>query len=138
MHPISVTAKHSTDRTNIFKDIPEHWEWELTWPNQLKTQHYSSYGRKGNYIYLQTEKGNLEIEPAYSYEGLKGITPEGPMEFNNIFQQRLQIDEQSLAILNQRENITPGEMGRRDILLLTRIIEAADLKTPISLGGFNV
>ena len=138
MLPISVTAKHRTDRPNIFKDIPEHWEWQLTWPNQIKTQHYASYGEKANYIHLKTEKGNLEIEPAYSYEGLKGITPEGPMEFNNIFQQRLQIDGQSLAILNQRENITPGEMGRRDILLLTRIIEAADLKTPISLGGFNV
>ena len=138
MHPISVTAKHSTDRPNIFKDIPEHWEWELTWPNQLKTQHYSSYGRKANYIHLQTEKGNIEIEPAYSYEGLKGITPAGPMEFTHVFQQKLQIDGQCLAIHNQRANITSGEMGRRDILLLNRIIEAADSQTPIALNDFYV
>ena len=137
MHPISVTAKHSTDRPNIFKYIPEHWGWELTWPNQIKTQHYASYGRKANYIHLQTEKGNLEIEPAYSYEGLKGITPEGPMEYKNIFQQRLQIDGQCLAILNRRANITPGEMGRRDILLLNRIMEAVDSQTPIALNDFH-
>ena len=56
MHPISVTAKHSTDRPNIFKEIPEHWEWELTWPNKVKTQHYASYGKSANYIHLQTER----------------------------------------------------------------------------------
>ena len=136
MQPLSVTAKHSTDRPNIFKDIPEHWEWELTWPNKIKSQHYASYGRKANYIRLQTEKGNLEIEPAYSYEGLKGSTPKGPMEFTHIFQQKLQIDGQCLAIHNRRANITSGEMGRRDILLLNRIMEAADTQTSISLDGF--
>ena len=138
MYPISVTAKHSTNRPNIFKDIPEHWEWEITWPNQMKTQHYASYGRKANYIRLQTEKGNLEIEPAYSYEGLKGVTPEGPMEFKNVFQQRLQIDGQCLAILNRRANITPGEMGRRDVLLLNNIMKAADRNTTIALNDLFV
>ena len=137
-HPLSVTAKHTTDRPKIFKDIPEHWEWELTWPNQIKTQHYASYGSSGNYIRLQTAKGNLEIEPAYSYEGLKGSTPAGPMEFKHIFQQKLQIDGQCLAIHNRRANITPGEMGRRDILLLNRIMEAADSQTSIALDNFYV
>ena len=138
MLPISVTAKHSTDRSSIFKDIPEHWEWEITWPNQIKTQHYSSYGKRANYIHLQTEKGNLEIEPAYSYEGLKGITPEGPMEFKNIFQQRLQIDGQCLAILKRRVNITPGEMGRRDIYLLNQIMVAAESQTSVALDDFYI
>ena len=138
MHPISVNAKHNTDRPNIFRDIPEHWEWELSWPNQVKTQHYASYGKQANYIRLQTEKGNLEIEPAYSYEGLKGISPEGPMKFKSIFQQRQQIDGQCLAILNRRANITPGEMGRRDVLLLNQIMKAADTKTPVDLNDLFV
>ena len=59
------------------------------------------------------------------------------MEFKNIFQQRLQIDGQCLAILNRRANITPGEMGRRDILLLNQIMEAADSQTPIDLNDFH-
>ena len=138
MLPLSVTARNKTNRLNIFKDIPEHWEWELTWPNKVKSQHYASYGRKANYIRLQTEKGNIEIEPAYSYEGLKGNTPEGPMKFKQIFQQKLQIDGQCLAIRNKEANITSGEMGRRDILLLNRIMEAADSGNPVSLSGFFV
>ena len=53
------------------------------------------------------------------------------MEFKNVFQQKLQIDGQCLAILNKRANITPGEMGRRDILLLNQIMEAAESQTPL-------
>ena len=138
MHPISVTAKHNTNRLDIFKDIPEHWEWELTWPNNMKSQHFASYGKKANYIRLQTEKGHIEINPAYSYEGLKGSTPNGPMKYKNIFQQKFQIDGQCLAIRNLRENITPGEMGRRDVLLLNQIMKAADTKTPIALNDIFV
>lgn len=138
MHPISVTAQHSTDRHHIFKDIPEHWNWELTWPNKMVSQHSSSYGKQENFLRLETEKGVLEIKPAYSYEGLTGSTPNGPMNFNHTFQQKLQIDGQCLAILNKRAIITSGEMGRRDILLLNRIMEAADSKNPISLDDFYV
>ena len=138
MHPISVTANHITNRPDIFKDIPEHWEWELTWPNNMKSQHYASYGRQANYIRLKTEKGRVEINPAYSYEGLKGSTPNGKMKYKNIFQQKLQIDGQCLAIRNRRANITSGEMGRRDVLLLNQIMKAADTRTPIVLNDLFV
>ena len=39
---------------------------------------------------------------------------------------------------NRRANITSGEMGRRDILLLNQIMEAADSKTPIALNDLFV
>ena len=89
-------------------------------------------------IYTYKPKGNLEIEPAYSYEDLKGSTPNGPMRYENIFQQKLQIDGQCLAILNLRENITSGEMGRRDVLLLNQIMKAADAKNPLALNDLFV
>ena len=136
MLPVSVTAKHSTDRRHIFKDIPEHWNWELTWPNKMVSQHSSSYGKQEDFLRLETEKGLLEIEPAYSYEGLAGCTPQRPMDFKKTFQQKLQIDGQCLAILNKRAIITSGDMGRRDILLLNRIMEASESKTSIALDGF--
>ena len=138
MCPLSVIAHHSTDRHHIFKDIPEHWNWELTWPNKMVSQHSSSYGKQEDFLRLETEKGLLAIEPAYSYEGLAGCTPQGPMEFNKTFQQKLQIDGQCLAILNKNAIITSGEMGRRDILLLNRIIEAADSHKPIALDDIYV
>jgi predicted dehydrogenase len=133
VHPLSVRAKFSTDRHPIFKDIPEHWNWELTWPNKMTSQHSSSYGKQENYLRLDTEKGRLEIEPAYSYEGLKGSTPDGVMDIRPVFQQKLQIEGQCLAILKRRPNITPSEMGRRDIYLLNCIKEAAQTQSSVSL-----
>ena len=58
------------------------------------------------------------------------------MKFKKIFQQKLQIDGQCLAIRNKEANITSGEMGRRDILLLNRIMEAAESQTSVALDGF--
>lgn len=136
MLPLSVTAQHSTDRLEIFKDVPEHWKWELTWPNQITSQHSSSYGKQENFLRLETEGGRLEIEPAYSYENLKGSTPKGPMDFTHIFQQKLQIDGQCLAIHKRSANITGGEMGRRDVHLLNCIMEAAETQSVITLGDF--
>ena len=47
------------------------------------------------------------------------------MKINPVFQQKLQIDGQCLAILKKLPNITPGEMGRRDIRVLNAIMESA-------------
>ena len=136
MLPISVTAQSATQRSSIFKSIPEHWNWELSWPDGLISQHSASYGKNENFLRLQTEKGKLSLEPAYSYEGLSGVTPDGAMQFQPIFQQRRQIDGQCLAILKREPNLTSGAMGRRDIQLLVAIMEAAENNCRVNLSPF--
>lgn len=129
--PVSVMAKHWTKRKDIFVKVPEQWEWELTWPNGLISKHSSGWGKNENYINVSTAKGDLSLQPAYSYSGNSGVTPNGKMNYINIFQQKLQIDGQCLAILNRKPNITPGEMGRRDIKILEGIIESANTGKPV-------
>ena len=135
-HPISVKAQSWTDRKEIFKEIPEHWEWELEWPDGRLSQHSSSYGKKENFINLKTDTGNLGLNPAYSYRGIKGYEPKSKMEYNPVFQQKLQIDGQCLAILGKRPNLTPGEMGRRDIRVLNAIMESAKIDNKVKLKRF--
>jgi hypothetical protein len=55
------------------------------------------------------------------------------MDIRPVFQQKLQIEGQCLAILKRRPNITPSEMGRRDIYLLNCIKEAAQTQSSVSL-----
>ena len=136
-HPLEVSASYSTDRTAIFKEVPEHWNWELEWPGGIRSKHSASYGNNANYIKLKTEKGSINLEPAYSYSNIKGQSPSGKMDYADIFQQKLQIDGQSLAILGERPNITPGEMGRRDIEVLTAIMEAADTGKSVKFSHFE-
>ncbi len=136
VHPVRVTATSSTDRKDRFTEVPEHWKWTLEYPDGRKSEHFSSYGKGANYLRVGTRKGHLELDPSYGYQGQKGKTPLGPMEFEQIFQQRSQIDGQMLAIHGRAAIITPGEMGRRDIRVINAVMESADSGKPVEFGDF--
>ena len=135
-HPLRVTAKHSTERKDIFTEVPETYEWELEFEGGRKAEGMSSYGKSANWLRAEVEKGKIEIAPAYGYGGQKGSTPEGSMDFDHVFQQALQIDGQALAILNNEVSRVPGEMGRRDIRVIRGIMEAADTGKAYDFGKF--
>ncbi len=134
--PVRVTAKRSTDRKEHFPEVPETHEWSLEFADGRKTESFSSYGRDANYIRAEVEQGKVEIQPAYGYSGQKGSTPAGPMEFPQVNQQLLQIEGQVDAIVNSRESRVPGEMGRRDIVVLRGIMEAAETGKPYEFKEF--
>jgi hypothetical protein len=96
----------------------------------------SSYGRGGNHVRAEVEKGRIGIVPGYSYGGLKGSTPAGPMDFPRVNQQALQIDGQVAAILAGTPSLVPGEMGSRDVQVIRGIVEAADTGNPVVFGKF--
>jgi predicted dehydrogenase len=122
--PLRVTAKHSTARPEIFKEVPETYEWTLEFAGGRKAEGLSSYGQSANYIRVETEKGLIELAPSSGYTGQKGKTPDGPMDFKHVHQQVLQIDGQVAAILAKTPSLVPGEMGRRDIQVLNGIVES--------------
>ncbi len=136
-HPLSVTAKSWTDRKEEFDEVPEHWEWELEFSGGRKAKGMASYGKNGNYVRVETEKGRIEIEPAYGYGGQKGSTPAGPMNFDHVPQQQLQIEGQVQAILSGAESKVPGEMGRRDIRVIRGIMAAAESGKTHTFGKFD-
>ncbi|MBB5351919.1 putative dehydrogenase [Haloferula luteola] len=123
--PHSVTARHSTERTEIFTEVPETYEWTLEFAGGRKAEGWASYGKSGNWIRAEVEKGTVELQPSYGYGGQKGTTPDGPMTLDHVPQQALQIDGQAQAILRGEPSRVPGEMGRRDIRVIRGIMEAA-------------
>ncbi|MEO5912865.1 MAG: Gfo/Idh/MocA family oxidoreductase [Luteolibacter sp.] len=136
MNPVSVTAKHSTKRTEVFTEVPETYEWVLEFPDGRKADGFSSYGDEGNHVRAEVEKGRVELTPAYWYAGIKGTTPDGPMNFPAVNQQAKQIDGQCAAILAGTPSMVPGEMGCRDIQVVNGIIEAAETGKPFTFGKF--
>ncbi len=78
-----------------------------------------------SYLTAKTEKGTLELNPSFTYDGLSGSTPDGPMQVQNVNQQTLQIDAFALNILNDTKSIVSGEMGWRDLYLIEKIQESA-------------
>jgi predicted dehydrogenase len=137
MNPVSVTATKSTERPEIFKEVPETYEWTLEFPGGRKAQGMSSYGRSANHVRAEVEKGLIEIAPAYGYGGQLGRTPDGPMEFPKVNQQALQIDGQVASILAGSPSLVPGEMGCRDIQVIRGIVEAAETGKTVVFGNFS-
>ena len=137
MNPVSVTAKSSTDRPEIFKEVPETYEWVLEFPDGRKADGMASYGRQGNHVRAGVEKGLVEIAPSYHYGGgPKGRTPDGEMNFGPVNQQALQIDGQCASIMAGTPSLVPGEMGARDIQVVNGIMEAAATGKPFTFGKF--
>lgn len=137
VNPVSVTAKKSTERPEIFTEVPETYEWTLEFPGGRKAEGFSSYGRSGNYVRAELEKGKIEISPSYGYGGQKGSTPDGPMGFEHVNQQALQIQGQVEAILEKKKSKVPGEMGRRDIAVIRGIVESAETGAPVKFADLG-
>ncbi len=70
-------------------------------------------------------KGWVELSPAFSYRGVRGRTSRGSLSIPNINQQAAQMDAFAANIIDGTDSIVPGEMGRRDIQIVTAIYEAA-------------
>ncbi len=136
-HPVSVTAKHYTDRKDIFTEVPETYEWELEYAGGRKAKGMSSYGKSFNYVKAEVEKGIVEVNPGYNYGGgPRGRTPDGEMGYGPVNQQALQMDGQVAAILAGIPSKVPGEMGARDIQVVRGIMEAADSGKAFKFGMF--
>lgn len=125
MTPIAVTAKEGP-KTDLerFKEVEESLTWEFEFPGGLKGEGWSSYNENANFLRGEAEKGTFELTSAYNYSGQKGYTPKGQMDFPLVKQQTRQMDGFALSVKNKKPSIVPGEMGRRDVVLLQAIYEA--------------
>jgi len=67
----------------------------------------------------------LELNPANNYGPLKGRTSEGKeIKFPHERQQKLQMDDFSKHILMGTLNLVPGEMGKRDMIIVEAIYKS--------------
>lgn len=133
-NPIAVRATFMpvTDPPK-FKEVEEGINWEMEFPNGITAFCKSSYSRNGNLLRAEAENGWFELNPAYEYEGLKGHTSEGEMSFPDINQQAEQMDDFALCIKNNVPSKVRGEMGLRDLTILSAIYQSAKSGKRITL-----
>ncbi len=137
--PGKFTAVASTiDKDGRFKEMEENMSWTMRFPSGILATGSTSYGCEmpGNYTVFGP-KGWLEMNPAYSYEGLRlrasyssGVkgqkieideaSPErDPTQFTR------ETDHFSECILENRTPSSPGEEGLRDMQYIQDIYAAA-------------
>jgi predicted dehydrogenase len=125
MEPIAVTAQEGK-KTDFerFKEVEESLTWQFDFPGGLVGEGSTSYNDNMNFLKAEAEKGTFELTSAYNYNGQKGNTPGGIMDFPQVNQQAKQMDGFALSVKNKQSSIVPGEMGKRDVKYLQAIYEA--------------
>lgn len=127
MLPIAVTAQSPpVSNKEVFIDVEETLTWQMEMPNGAIAECRTSYsGEYQNVLRAEAENGWFELNPAFSYGGIKGITSDGKtLKFPKLSQQAKQMDGIAVSIKNNQESIVPGEMGRRDMKIIEAIYKA--------------
>lgn len=125
MKPIAVTAKEGPKSpSEKFKEVEESLTWQFEMPNGIIAQGEASYGGPMNFLRAETAKGIFELSPAFNYNGLKGNTPDGTLDFGKFSQQAKQLDGIALSIKNNQPSKVPGELGKRDVSIISAVYES--------------
>lgn len=124
---VAVTAKeHPKTRPEIFADVEEGLDYTLEFSNGAKADLVTTYAARIGKFRAEGDKGWIALEPAHSYQGIKAVTSKGPLNVAPIAsQQALQMDDFVRCVRENRESIVGGAMGRRDMLIIDAIYEAA-------------
>jgi predicted dehydrogenase len=129
--PTEVNAMiYSTPNDPRFKEVEEHVTFQLRFPSGILANCSSSYGyfHQSHFRVLGTD-ARLEMDPATWYSGLRMWIERG----NDIDQKDLpvvdhftaEMDHMSDCVMQNRQPLTPGEEGLRDISLIQAVYESA-------------
>jgi predicted dehydrogenase len=126
MEPVAVRAKQWTDRTEMYPDVDEHTDFDLEFPGGLMAACETSFGKSMNYLNVNCEDGWYNLQPFLSYTGVQGETSDGtqlPPDPNH--QQARQMDNDALAIKENKQPIVSGEEGLKDMRVVEAIMESS-------------
>jgi predicted dehydrogenase len=126
LEPVAVTAQASpiSDKEK-FIDIEETLTWQMEMPGGMVGECRTSYTDGMNYLRAEGSKGWIELKPAFSYSGLRSTSSDNrSIVFPGLSQQARQLDSIAMAYKKNENSIVPGEMGRRDMKIITGIYEA--------------
>jgi predicted dehydrogenase len=121
-----------------FKEVEENINFQLRFPSGILANCTSSYGydAQSHYRVIGT-KGWLEMEPASIYRGLRmrvhhdGVTEEKSLPVLDHF--ALEMDHMSECVTQNREPLTPGEEGLRDLNIMMAVYLAAKTGKTVKL-----
>lgn len=125
--PVAITAQEGPKKyKRKFSGVEEAIDWQMEMGDGTIAHCSSSYTKKFNRLRIEGESGWAELQPAYSYAGITGKTSTGEMNYPQVFQQALQMDDFALCIKEGRATEVSGEQGRQDVKILAAIYKAME------------
>lgn len=141
-NPISVSAQEFSTRPEYFKDTDETITAQMAFPNGVVGHLFTSHNANANRLFVSFRRGWAELNPCHSYGPLAGRTSEGKqIKYPHQSQQKLQMDDFAKHILFDVPNVAPGEMGKRDMIIVEAIyksIREGGKTIPLDLGEMGI
>ncbi len=133
--PVTVTAKERPkERPDFFTETEETMDYELEFPNGATMKAWSSFNLEADNFRAEGAKGWIDFPAhAFSYKVGTVVTSRGPLHYPAPCQQALHMDDFADCILTGRQTAVPGEMGKRDIKIITAVYEAARTGQKVSV-----
>ncbi len=142
MNPSNVRAQEFSTRPDYFKDTDETITAQFEFSNGAFGNIMTSHNANINRLFATGKKGWFELNPANNYGPLKGRTSKGDeIKFEHERQQKLQMDDFAKHILMGTPNVAPGEMGKRDMIIVEAIyqsIKEGGKTIPLDLGNMGI
>ncbi len=127
--PLAVTAHEILPKKSpeVFQDVEETIAWKMEFPNGVICDGRCSYVEAANTFRAESSKGWIEFAKTFSYRDLAASTSQGQLSFRNpeANQQALQMDAFARNVLDGTPSLVPGEMGRRDMVIIEAIYASA-------------
>lgn len=135
IEPVKVlNAKHIIDRPKLFTEVDETTEYQLLLANGVVANGYTSVGSRINILQVDCESGWYNLSPMQAYYAVSGERSDGhKLDAIVRCQQCLQMDNDSLAIMNDTDLRCPGELGMRDIQIIEAIFKSAKLGSEVDV-----
>ena len=125
--PIAVMA-HEEPKTKpeLFNEVEETIDFSMEFPNGAKCDAVTSFNHSADKFRIEGAKGWMDFQQhAFTYRGIVCETSAGPLNLPAINQQAAHMDDFADCIMTGRETPVGGELGRRDIQIISAIYEAA-------------
>jgi predicted dehydrogenase len=137
--PTEVNAMISTTPNDPrFAEVEENITFQLRFPSGILANCVSSYGTGFNKFRVCKPRGSFELDPATSYTGLRmRVFRGGAIEDRSLPQRdhfQLEMDHMSECVQANKEPLTPGEDGLKDMKIIEAIYESGRTSKPIKLA----
>lgn len=125
--PVAVWAREKPkQRPGFFRDVEEAIDWTMEFAGGARGSFSTSYNGYANFFRAEAANGWIALDPAYSYSGLKAVTHAGPLNLAvPPSQQAVQMDDFARCVRDGLPTRVPGEMGRRDMVIIEAIYASA-------------
>lgn len=124
--PVEVLATETKMLPEVYGEVDETLCWTMKFPSGVIANCSTSYTAPVNRLFVAGDKGWGEISPAYGYfDQVTLRTHEGPTDLPQIDHFAAEMDHFAEACRGETKLLFPGEMGLRDVRVMTAIYESA-------------